>query len=437
MRIHLTAAAGLVLALSAPVLAQGGAVPPAGDMPGMPAPAAKPAVKSPAEGWTDAEKGADQVAKGTAALDAAQKAYQAAPEMTDRASITVRMPDGEQNETIEMAFGKGNDMDVRMGSLQITAVGDSVYFVPDQPADKYLTKKISTNAHATLGELLPGFSLPAPDLALRQPLPGRPVVEAFALGGMEGMAVKGFRERNGMQEVLIGTNGADGVVSLDPKSSMVKGVSVVFTPEGLPAEFKIGFDVALNPVLGAPKAPIAFNAGSRKAAAGVEELFAAPSEAEEPAEETKVKVGDVAPVSMLETLDGKTIDLASMKGKVVVIDFWATWCGPCRKGLPLLQKFADDMKSNDKVVVLPVNVWEQEKGEALRKKVGEWWEKQKYTMQVALDPEAKLIEQYGFKGIPACIVIGPDGKLVSSHMGYSAKMGETLAADVNKALGTK
>jgi thiol-disulfide isomerase/thioredoxin len=436
MRTHVTAAAGLVLALSAPAFAQDGADAPANAVaPAAPAGLPKSSVKSPAEGWTDAEKGADQVAKGTAALDAAQKAYQAAPEMTDRAAITVRMPDGEQNETIEMAFGKGNDMDVRMGSLQIMAVGDSVYFVPDQPADKYLTKKIATNAHATLGELLPGFSLPAPDLALRQPLPGRPVVEAFALGGMEGMAVKGFRERGGMQEVLIGTNGADGVVSLDPKSSMVKGVSVVFTPEGLPAEFKIGFDVALNPVLGAPKAPIAFNAGTRTAASGVEELFAAPPEAEEP--ETKVKVGDAAPVSMLETLDGKTIDLAAMKGKVVVIDFWATWCGPCRKGLPLLQKFADDMKSNDKVVVLPVNVWEQEKGEALRKKVGEWWEKQKYTMQVALDPEAKLIEQYGFKGIPACIVIGPDGKLVASHMGYSANMAETLAADVNKALGTK
>ncbi|MFM8818152.1 MAG: hypothetical protein ACKOHI_09850, partial [Phycisphaerales bacterium] len=104
MRTHVTAAAGLVLALSAPVLAQDGAVPPAGGMPAMPAAAPKPAVKSPAEGWTDAEKGADQVAKGTAALDAAQKAYQAAPEMTDRAAITVRMPDGEQNETIEMAF---------------------------------------------------------------------------------------------------------------------------------------------------------------------------------------------------------------------------------------------------------------------------------------------------------------------------------------------
>ncbi|MFM8697493.1 MAG: hypothetical protein ACKOF7_02300 [Phycisphaerales bacterium] len=68
MRTHVTAAAGLVLALSAPVLAQDGAVPPVRGMPLMPAAAPKPAVKSPAEGWTDAEKGADQVACALVAI---------------------------------------------------------------------------------------------------------------------------------------------------------------------------------------------------------------------------------------------------------------------------------------------------------------------------------------------------------------------------------
>jgi hypothetical protein len=95
------------------------------------------------------------------------------------------------------------------------------------------------------------------------------------------------------------------------------------------------------------------------------------------------------------------------------------------------------MKGNDKVVVYAVNVWEQQKGEELSKKVSEFWTKQAFTMNVAMDPEAKLITQYGFQGIPACIIIGPDGKLVSSHMGFDADMENKLAADVNKALGMK
>jgi hypothetical protein len=95
------------------------------------------------------------------------------------------------------------------------------------------------------------------------------------------------------------------------------------------------------------------------------------------------------------------------------------------------------MKGNDKVVVYAVNVWEQQKGEELSKKVSEFWTKQAFTMNVAMDTEAKLITQYGFQGIPACIIIGPDGMLVSSHMGFDPDMGNKLAADVNKALGMK
>jgi thiol-disulfide isomerase/thioredoxin len=139
---------------------------------------------------------------------------------------------------------------------------------------------------------------------------------------------------------------------------------------------------------------------------------------------------------VLTDLDGKPVDIGAMKGKVVVIDFWASWCGPCRRGLPLLQQFADEMKGNDKVAVFAVNVWEQCKPEEVVGKVRDTWDKLKLSLPVLLDRDAKLISQYGFDGIPATIVIGPDGKLVSSHMGFAQDLVAKLRGEVTKALGT-
>ena len=390
-------------------------------------------VSAPSAGWSDAERAADAIAKGVAALDAAQKAYQDARSLMDRAEITIAMPDGEQNEVVDMAFGEGNDMLVRVGSLQICSVAGAVHFVLDQPEDRYLSRKLEGSANATLCAMLPNFELPVPDLAMRQPLPGTRAIDAFAMGGRKDLSVRGYREVGGRQEVLIGGAASESVVELDPVTRLVRRVEMLFTPEGLPEGVKIAFKVRLSPSIGPLKDPIAFDAGKRTAVSKLEELFAEAAEADAPG--PTVKEGDMAPVASLASLGGGTVDLAALRGKVVVLDFWATWCGPCRKGLPLLQKFADSMKGNDRVAVYAVNVWEQPKGRSLEEVVSEFWTKQSFTIGVLLDPEAKLIGRYGFQGIPACVVIGPDGRLVASHMGFDADIGPKLAAEVNKALG--
>jgi len=193
-------------------------------------------------------------------------------------------------------------------------------------------------------------------------------------------------------------------------------------------------DIGLHTSTDAPKTPIAFAAGNRKGVGSIEELLDQPAATPGEGGEGNVKVGADAPLAVLKSLDGKTVDLTAMKGKVIVLDFWATWCGPCRKGLPLLQEFAESMKGNDKVVIYPVNVWEQSKGDELNKKVEEFWTKQKFTMTTLLDPEAALIGKYGFQGIPAFVIVGPDGKLAATHLGYDPKLVETLKAEVQKAL---
>jgi thiol-disulfide isomerase/thioredoxin len=430
LALSLSAAAGAQApATASPTRIQGEVDPSTG------APSLMPkGASTPSKGWSDAEKSDAAVQRANTVLTAVQRAYQSAKQLSDRARITIAMPAGVQEEVVDLTFGAGNDVSIRAGSVQMLAVGDTAYFVPNEPADKFMSRKMEGNASSTFAAMIPGMYVPTPHLALRQPLPGAKTVDAFSVGVMKGAAVKGFRESPGIQEVLLAGDGSEAVVTIDAATEFVRSMSILFTPEGLPDGVKIGFDIRMTPSDAPLEKPVAFDAGKRTAVSKVEDLFAPPPDDEVPG--MTVKEGQPAPLATLTTMDGKSFDLASLAGKVVVIDFWATWCGPCRKGLPLLQKFADESKSNDKVAVIAVNVWEKEKGDELTKKVMEFWSKQGFKMQVMLDPDAALIGKYGFQGIPACIVIGPDGKLLTTHIGYDEDMPAKLRADVAKALGT-
>ena len=390
----------------------------------------------PSSGWTDADRSADAVARGTAELEACAKAYRDAKGLTDRAKVRILMPDGEQNETIEMAFGEGSDFDISGGSVRAVCAGGKVAFVPDQPDDRYLGGDLKGSGHSTLVALMGAFPLMAPDLALRQPLEGAQPLHAFLAGPREAMAVRGMRESGGMREVLVTGKEVEAVVTVDPSTHFVRSVRTMMTPEGLPDGAKIGIVLELSPAEGLPAKPIAFDPGKRRAVASVGELFADAQESASPAPTGKSKVGEPAPVAVLNDLEGKPVDLAAMKGKVIVLDFWASWCGPCRKGLPIVDAFAKEMKDEPRVAVYAVNVWEQCPPADVPKKVRDTFEKIKVSLPVLVDPDGKLIGKYGFQGIPAMVIIGPDGALVSSHMGLSQDLAESLRSEVRKALGT-
>ena len=102
----------------------------------------------------------------------------------------------------------------------------------------------------------------------------------------------------------------------------------------------------------------------------------------------------------------------------------------------MLDAFAKEMKDDPRVAVFAVNVWEQVAPADAPKRIRETFEKLKVSLPVLIDADGKLISQYGFTGIPATVVIGPDGKLVSSHMGLMPDLGAVLGAEVRKALGT-
>lgn len=144
-------------------------------------------------------------------------------------------------------------------------------------------------------------------------------------------------------------------------------------------------------------------------------------------EETKKNmIDEEAPDFTLQNLQGEEVALSSMKGKTVILDFWATWCGPCKSSFPGMQKAVTKYKDNPNVEFLFIDTWESGKPEARIKKVKGFIEQNKYTFQVLLDTPVSegsrdfdIVDKYGVSGIPTKIIIGPEGRINFRAVGYN------------------
>jgi len=118
----------------------------------------------------------------------------------------------------------------------------------------------------------------------------------------------------------------------------------------------------------------------------------------------------------LKSLDGKTVRLSELKGKVVVVDFWATWCGPCTASFPFLQQVYEKYKANPNVVILTLNTWERVTGAEREALVRKFMEENKYTFPVLYDEG--FVEKYGVEGIPTKFIIDKKGMIQFKSIGF-------------------
>lgn len=119
----------------------------------------------------------------------------------------------------------------------------------------------------------------------------------------------------------------------------------------------------------------------------------------------------------LTTLDGRPLKISDWKGKVVLIDFWATWCGPCRKSFPSMQKLYETYKNNPNVTFAIVNVWERT--EDRLKVVNDFLQKNpNLKFPVYMDKDDSVVGRYGVTGIPTKFFLGKDGRIQFKEVGY-------------------
>src|SRR6516164_9580835 len=126
---------------------------------------------------------------------------------------------------------------------------------------------------------------------------------------------------------------------------------------------------------------------------------------------TTVAAGKLAPDFALKDLKGDEISLASLRGKVVFLNIWATWCAPCREEMPSIESLYKDFKANKDFVVLAVS--QDTDGTAVRPFI----EKNHLQFTVLLDPRNEVGEHYDVNGIPETFIIGRDGRIVAHHVG--------------------
>ena len=137
--------------------------------------------------------------------------------------------------------------------------------------------------------------------------------------------------------------------------------------------------------------------------------------------------GAAAPPFDLQGPDG-AVKLAKYQGKVVYVDFWASWCGPCRQSFPWMNEMQARYGARG-LQIIGVNV------DARSEDAKQFLNVNPARFAVAFDPQGATPRAYGIKGMPSSVLIGPDGKVMMSHTGFREADRAELEAKIQAALG--
>jgi len=415
-----------------------------------------------------ARTSAAEEADGRPLLEAVAKAYKALPAYADQGEIHVDLSvDGQAREQVKplrVTVVRPNLLKVEADV--VTAVSDGKSLTTSVASTKRFAVSSApsvlspeTFRAGPLGSAL--FGGPADRLAfmLLNFLVGRDPVKTILAELDAQPRLEGEREIDGVKCPLLrldANKGPDYRLVVDPKTKLLRAIEVVFDPKDTD-ETLPGSAVTIR--------GIEWRAGRVETTAPKESLFGykppdgygkvepfdkvVGAQAEAPKHGVEELIGQPAPnfsLTVVETPDKfQTVTKDDLAGKVVVLDFWATWCAPCLAELPEIQKLVDGYAKDKKDVVVIALSQDQQPNELkeVRRLVDQTLKAKKIALtdnpvgKIALDPSGTVGDAFRIEGYPTVVILDAKGVVQAAHVGFRPDVREVLTRDIDTLLEGK
>lgn len=374
------------------------------------------------------------VERARAILETSARAYRNAAALRDTLSYAVDAPGSEkETKTQEYEFGSKNSVRVKNALLEAVAVDGEFYLVQSDVPDRYVLAHYEGDFGTVLRRVAGSGSLfEPPPLAMHEGKELEACIDTLRFNLLGPLRIAEGREAvsgdNGKSydEVRFTADNGELTLRIDRQTHFFASVSFQVKPAGAPEGFLVRVNGSFSPNIVPPTdPPIVFAPGSRAAVNSLTELTS-----------KRLAIGAAAPDFELETLDGKKVALHELRGSVVLLDFWATWCVPCWTALKETQSIRDwAAAENLPVKIFAVNTLEQGSDvQAKSTRVKAFWRSQGFTMPTLFDSDSKVFKTFESPGLPSLVLISPNGTILRYHEGLFPEMQETLKRELREKI---
>lgn len=407
--------------------------------------------------------------KAVALLGEVAKAYQALGSYSDQGRFVIAMTEGDraqkQEIPLRLTFARPNKLSLDAGPVKLVSDGETITTVVD-PLKKYLAgpapKAITLDVfrEGPVGAVLFGGPSGVPMYILTNMLTSpEPAKAVEQLGG----SLQLVGDDAAPAVLIVQADGPSLKLSVDPGTKLLTDIDMLVDPKLLEKAAQQGKTVKIDklgwvagPVSTAPADAAAFAFKAPEGFAKVDSFQEAMAGAgggpkERPKMAVDSKIGEPAPDFALTLFDGpdktKVVTKADLAGKVVVLDFWATWCPPCLAELPEIQQLVDELAKDEtkKDVLVVALSQDREPAEPadVRKLIEKTLAEKKVELlgkanaAIGLDPSGSIGELFQVEGLPTIVILDGKGVVQAAHVGFSPDIRERLAAEIDAILAGK